>query len=323
MARNGKIARLPRELREELNRRMAENEPGETLLKWLNGLPAMRSILDGDFGGKPVSKQNLCEWRARGFAEWQARREILGSPDELAAEAAEGKLTAHLATVLAGRYAALVAGWNGEVDEAIRFKLKVLHGLCRDVAVLRQGEIREARKELAERRKGNPRSEAPKSERRPKTEIRKAGGEEAQMARADGKHFEDENENEEDSLRRSGDKMDEVGQGESNQKERTENRANPETDSLRRPGAVKVGQSGSNLVKVKMTNEEGGARNLNPTRNPKSWGRGDTEELNRMDGMDGMAPCIPHSGFRNSYFIWGGTGDRRFGFRDVPLWRCW
>jgi hypothetical protein len=29
MARNGKIARLPRELREELNRRLAENEPDD------------------------------------------------------------------------------------------------------------------------------------------------------------------------------------------------------------------------------------------------------------------------------------------------------
>jgi hypothetical protein len=221
MARNGKIARLPRELREELNRRLAENEPGAVLLKWLNELPAMRALLEREYGGKAVSKQNLCQWRAGGFAEWQARREILGSLDELTAEAAElteaadGKLTAHLATVLAGRYAAVMAGWNGEVDEAIRFKIKVLHGLCRDVAALRQGEIREARRELKEERKGNPKSEEPKSERR---NVRLAS--KAEIRRGDSPKgcpkTEDEDEHDD------------------------------EEDSLARQGAVKAGQSGSN-----------------------------------------------------------------------------
>ena len=201
------------------------------MLKWLNELPAMRALLEREYGGKAVSKQNLCQWRAGGFAEWQARREILGSLDELTAEAEEltaatdGRLTAHLATVLAGRYAAIVAGWNGEMDEAIQFKLKVLHGLCRDVAELRQGEIREARRELKEERKGNPKSEEPKSERRnvrlaSKAEIRKACGPNG-CAKT-----EDENEHED------------------------------EEDSLARQEAVKVGQGGSNPVKVKMTNEQ-------------------------------------------------------------------
>ena len=217
MARNGKIARLPREFREELNRRLAENEPGAVLLKWLNELPAMRALLEREYGGKAVSKQNLCQWRAGGFAEWQARREILGSLDELTAEAEElteatdGKLTAHLATVLAGRYAAAVAGWNGEVDETLRFKLKVLHGLCRDVAALRQGEGRrglriedggsqggagavkvgQTNSECGTRsaegpkcqkmgteevRSLNPKAEEPKSERNPKSEGRIVGG---------------------------------------------------------------------------------------------------------------------------------------------------
>jgi hypothetical protein len=311
MARNGKIARLPRELREELNRRLAENEPGDVLLKWLNGLPAMRSLLDREFGGKPVSKQNLCEWRARGFAEWQARREILGSLDGLAAEAeelteaADGKLTAHLATVLAGRYAAAIAGWNGEVDEALRLKLKVLHGLCRDVAALRWGELREARRELKEERKGNPKSEepkaevdgmdrvdevdgvgqgesnqlggrslnpkseSPKSERSPKAEIRRAGGPQACT------QTEDEHEDEH------------------------------EDDTRARQGAVKVGQTNSECGTrsaegpkcQKMGTEE--VRSLNPKaeepkseRNPKSEGRivGGTKGGTKTEDDDEEAP---------------------------------
>ena len=40
MLRQGKIARLPRPLRNELNRRLADNEDGGVLLNWLNAAPA-------------------------------------------------------------------------------------------------------------------------------------------------------------------------------------------------------------------------------------------------------------------------------------------
>ncbi len=39
MKRNGKIARLPRAIRDELNRRMDDGQTGQELLPWLNGLP--------------------------------------------------------------------------------------------------------------------------------------------------------------------------------------------------------------------------------------------------------------------------------------------
>ena len=37
-ARNGKIARLPRQIRDELNERLERSEPGPQLLAWLNAL---------------------------------------------------------------------------------------------------------------------------------------------------------------------------------------------------------------------------------------------------------------------------------------------
>jgi hypothetical protein len=40
LARIEKVARRPLEAREELNRRLANGEPGGSLLRWLNGLPA-------------------------------------------------------------------------------------------------------------------------------------------------------------------------------------------------------------------------------------------------------------------------------------------
>jgi len=146
MARNGKIARLPREVRDELNRRMENGEQGGSLLAWLNALPVMSALLARDFGGSPVSKQNLCEWRAGGFAEWQARQETLDQARELAADAGEitaatdGRLTDHLATVVAVRYASALAGWNGEVTEEFRRRLRALRGLCQDIVELRRGD---------------------------------------------------------------------------------------------------------------------------------------------------------------------------------------
>lgn len=63
----------------------------------------------------------------------------VASASELTA-ATDGKLTDHLATVLAARYAAALAGWDGEITEEFRRKLRVLRGLCQDIVELRRGD---------------------------------------------------------------------------------------------------------------------------------------------------------------------------------------
>jgi hypothetical protein len=158
MARNGKIARLPREIRDALNRRLHNGEPGGPLLAWLNGLPQVKQVLARDFGGCGISKQNLSEWRAGGFAEWQSRQDTLDQARELAADAKEimaatdGKLTDHLATVLAVRYATLLQGWNGELTEKFRRELRTLHGMCQDFVELRRGDHSGARLKMEQER---------------------------------------------------------------------------------------------------------------------------------------------------------------------------
>jgi hypothetical protein len=158
MASNGKIARLPREIRDDLNRRLQNGEQGGPLLAWLNALPAVSAVLAREFAGVPVSKQNLCEWRAGGFAEWQARQETLDQARELAADAGEitaatdGRLTDHLATVLAVRYASALAGLNGEVTEELRRRLRALRGLCQDIVELRRGDHGGARLKMEQER---------------------------------------------------------------------------------------------------------------------------------------------------------------------------
>ena len=128
------------------------------MLAWLNALPAVSAVLAREFGGCAISKQNLCEWRAGGFTEWQARQETSAQARELAAEATElaaateGRLPDHLATVLAARYAAALAGWNGEVTEEFRRKLRALRGLCQDIVELRRGDHSGARLTLERER---------------------------------------------------------------------------------------------------------------------------------------------------------------------------
>ena len=75
-ARNGKIARLPRPVRNELNDRLECSEPSPQLLDWLNALPEVKGVVQNHFDGVPISKQNLSQWRQGGFQEWLARRSL-------------------------------------------------------------------------------------------------------------------------------------------------------------------------------------------------------------------------------------------------------
>jgi hypothetical protein len=158
MTRNGKIARLSRAIRDELSRRLQDGEPGVRLVAWLNGLPDTQRVLATDFGGRPISEQNLCEWKAGGYRDWLARQETLSQARELAADAKEltaatdGRLTDHLATVLAARYAAALSGWDGEVTDEFRRTLRTLHGLCQDIVELGRGVHSGARLNLEQER---------------------------------------------------------------------------------------------------------------------------------------------------------------------------
>lgn len=110
---NGKIGRLPRNLREELNRRMDDGEPGGRILEWLNALTSVQVVLAAEFGGGQINAQNLSNWRQSGFQHWlkqQERRhlvrELTENAEELAAEAGDVELGNHLSAVLVAEFAA-------------------------------------------------------------------------------------------------------------------------------------------------------------------------------------------------------------------------
>ncbi len=73
----GKIARLPKDIRDQLNRRLEDNQPTDIILGWLNALPGVQEILATQFNRAPISPGNLSNWRLGGFQHWLQDQESL------------------------------------------------------------------------------------------------------------------------------------------------------------------------------------------------------------------------------------------------------
>ncbi len=154
--RNGKIAKLLSTVRDELNVRMDNGENGGKLLRWLNGLPEVKATLQASFGGQPVSKQNLCEWRQGGFREWQLHYQWIHQAYELNRLTTDMEqvldapmLAGDMAKLLAVRYAALLNTWDGEADPKFERGLRLLRGLGQDIALLQRTLHRSSLQEIA------------------------------------------------------------------------------------------------------------------------------------------------------------------------------
>jgi hypothetical protein len=85
MARIGKIARLPGGIRSQLNSRLHNGDVGRQIVPWLNSLPEVKRVLAQQFEGRPITEQNLSDWRLGGYEEWLGQREVLALANELAA----------------------------------------------------------------------------------------------------------------------------------------------------------------------------------------------------------------------------------------------
>lgn len=154
MTRHGKIARLPRPIREQLNRRLENGEPGVRLVEWLNGLPQVKKTLEKHFDGREINEVNLTEWKNGGHLDWKAQQEMLALTQEFKANGKQlgavsgNEMTDCLATVVAARYAELLHGWNGEMADEMRGKLRTLRGLSREVVRLRRSQRELERMEI-------------------------------------------------------------------------------------------------------------------------------------------------------------------------------
>jgi hypothetical protein len=77
MARIGKIARLPWAVRAQLNSRLQIGHQDGQILPWLNSLPEVREFLDEMADGRPLTGQDLTDWRLGGYQDWLA---LVGPP---------------------------------------------------------------------------------------------------------------------------------------------------------------------------------------------------------------------------------------------------
>ncbi|MGP8198388.1 MAG: hypothetical protein ACLQU4_02665 [Limisphaerales bacterium] len=171
--RNGKIAHLPRSIRDLLNERLDRSQPASQILPWLNALEEVIEIIKEDFDGIPISEQNLSQWRQGGFQEWLVRRELCqeaGDVTELAEgmqeETSQGVLADDVAVILAARFGTLIAKWNGEVDAKFEAKSRVLNRLCRSVVQLQHGMHRARRESFEHARQCEAQEKAEREEMR-------------------------------------------------------------------------------------------------------------------------------------------------------------
>lgn len=145
MTRRGKIARLPRQTRDELNVRLENGEPGVRLVEWLNGLPEVKEILEKNFDGHPISEVNLSEWKNGGFLDWQAQREKFADMEDLKADGKElagmtSGVADNMEANLLARYAKVLKRLDGELTEELRADLQCVGKSLRDLVRYRRYE---------------------------------------------------------------------------------------------------------------------------------------------------------------------------------------
>ena len=131
-------------------------------MDWLNSLPETQRMLAADFGGRRINEPNLTGWKAGGYQAWLAKEETLVQARKVLGKitsATNGRVTDHLTTVLAARYAAALVGWDGEVSDEFRRKLRLLHGLCEKVVQLRRSDLDGVRLNLEKERLEEERDE--------------------------------------------------------------------------------------------------------------------------------------------------------------------
>jgi hypothetical protein len=156
--RNGKIANLPNDIREQLNLRLLEGETQKELVAWLNALPDFQSVLRSQFNGAPISEVNLTLWRQGGYLQWLTERECFDSARALAdgdCDLAETGLSAErLLNVLTVRFGQLLMRWDFCNDESVSDanafsevarKARILQGISRSLLAIHRIQSQSAR----------------------------------------------------------------------------------------------------------------------------------------------------------------------------------
>jgi hypothetical protein len=146
------IARLPFNIREDLNNRLLENVPVKDILIFLNTDSTVRHYMEMLFQGRPISEQNISEWRQGGYQEWLAYRSCIENVRDLSEDAARVALTGvsaeHPLLAITATFAEMVKKWGAMPEIAFNRKLIVLQDLVNMALALRRSEQKGARLQL-------------------------------------------------------------------------------------------------------------------------------------------------------------------------------
>jgi hypothetical protein len=144
MSRIGKIARLPEQIREQVNRRLQDGAGGPAITTWLNSMEEVKTVLAQQFGGREITASNLSDWRLGGYRDWEAQqialdeaRRVMSEGRELA-KIGDKALADHLAVWLTGRYVVATRKLMENGDDPAAWKM--LRELCHDLVALRRGD---------------------------------------------------------------------------------------------------------------------------------------------------------------------------------------
>lgn len=161
--RRSKIARLPFAIREEINRRLLENEPARKIYTWLNALPEVIAVCD-EFGEQPIDDRNISDWRLGGFQDWLRRRETVAATKEMAdwsiqlAKASGGHLSEGASAILAGQILevlediAKIKTDEGHTPEQLAAIAASVEALTNSLASIRTGDQNNVRLKQNERK---------------------------------------------------------------------------------------------------------------------------------------------------------------------------
>lgn len=141
---NGKISRLPHNLRDQLNRRLQNGQQATTILPWLNDLPEVKTLLAAEFHSRPISKQNLSEWKKRGYRDWLIRQQALEftqsleNTDANASQPLPENFSEKLSRWAALHYAAATRSFAADNSKTDWNRLREF---CADISRLRRADL--------------------------------------------------------------------------------------------------------------------------------------------------------------------------------------
>jgi len=144
MTRNGKIARLPQPIREQINRRLQDGQNGREIIAWLNSSDEVKAVLAQGFDGLEINDVNLSHWKLGGFRDWEAQQAALAETQRIVSEGMEldkvgdKALADKLAAWLLGRYAVATRQLIENEHDPAAWKL--LREVCHDLVALRRGD---------------------------------------------------------------------------------------------------------------------------------------------------------------------------------------